>query len=81
MPAQLAKHERRRHVLRRVAEVGAMQSSSSQPPANAPPSASLETHHHIATTRNNPVDIFAILRENEGDPALKVESHLFGGMV
>ncbi|KAG2054238.1 hypothetical protein BDR06DRAFT_982465 [Suillus hirtellus] len=52
-PDQLAKHECRCHVLRRVAEVA---SSSSQPGANAPPLTLSEMHHSIAATQNNPLN-------------------------
>lgn len=69
-PGQLAKHERRRRVLRRVAEEG-ISSSSSQSQADAPSSTSFEQHHSIATNRNSPVKLFAFLREHDGDPAVK----------
>jgi hypothetical protein len=43
---------------------------------------SYDKHHYIASTRNNPVDIFAFLRENDGDPALEVNVvSCFGGTV
>jgi hypothetical protein len=71
-PAQLAKHERRRRVLRRIAE-GGISSPSSQPCADVLPSTLSEKHHYIAPTRNNPVNIFTFLREHDGDPAIKVE--------
>ncbi|KIK31437.1 hypothetical protein CY34DRAFT_19925 [Suillus luteus UH-Slu-Lm8-n1] len=71
-PAQLAKHERRRRVLRRVAEAdGIVSSTSNRSQADAPPSVSSEMHHHIANSLNNPVNLFAFLRENDGDPAVK----------
>ncbi|KAG2757163.1 hypothetical protein P692DRAFT_201859216 [Suillus brevipes Sb2] len=87
-PAQLAKHERRRRVLRRVAEAGAVSSSSSssspssysssssspssysQPQVEVPTSMPSGKHHSISTIRNNPIDIFSFLRENNGDPAV-----------
>jgi hypothetical protein len=79
-PAQLAKHERRRRVLRRVAEAGAVSSSSSsspssysQPQVEVPTSMPSGKHHSISTIRNNPIDIFSFLRENNGDPAVKVK--------
>lgn len=72
-PAQLAKHERRRHVLRRVAEAGGASSSGTQTRADTPPSSlSSDKHHYITSTRNNPVNIFAFLREHDGNPAIKV---------
>ncbi|KAG2052923.1 hypothetical protein BDR06DRAFT_1009062 [Suillus hirtellus] len=70
-PAQLAKHKRRRHVLRRVAEAESTPSSDNQSPADAPPSASSGLHHHIATHKSNPVNIFQFLQEHNGDPAIK----------
>lgn len=72
-PAQLAKHERRRRVLQRVAEVAGTSSPGNQSGADALQSTSSEQQHHIATNRNNPVQIFAFIREHEGDPAVKVE--------
>lgn len=76
-PAQLAKHERRRRVLRRVAEAGgSAPSSSNQSPADTPPSGLSEMHHYISHSQNNPVGIFTFLRENNGDPAVKVEVKL-----
>jgi hypothetical protein len=71
-PSQLAKHERRRRVLRRVAEVEPS-SGPGQPEANALPPVSSDHHHSIATSQNNPVNLFAFLREHDGDPAIKVE--------
>ncbi|KIK34293.1 hypothetical protein CY34DRAFT_98289, partial [Suillus luteus UH-Slu-Lm8-n1] len=71
-PAQLAKHERRRRVLRRVAEAGgSAPSSSNQSPADTPPSGLSEMHHYISHSQNNPVGIFTFLRENNGNPAVK----------
>ncbi|KAG2131738.1 uncharacterized protein EDB93DRAFT_1094220, partial [Suillus bovinus] len=70
MPGQLAKHEHRRHVLRRVAEAGgSVPSASNQSHADTPPS--LKIHHHISNSQNNPVRLFTFLQENEGDPAIK----------
>jgi hypothetical protein len=51
-PAQLAKHERRRRVLRRVAEASGVSASISQSPVDP---TSLDKHHYIACSRNNPV--------------------------
>lgn len=70
-PAQLAKHERRRRVLRRVAESGGIFSSDGQSPADAPPSVLSRKHHHIATTQSNPINLYPFLREHDGDPAVK----------
>ncbi|KIK39154.1 hypothetical protein CY34DRAFT_14574 [Suillus luteus UH-Slu-Lm8-n1] len=70
-PTQLAKHEWRRRILRRVAEAGGIASSDIQSPADVRPSASAGIHHHIATNQSSPVDLFAFLRENDGDPAVK----------
>lgn len=72
-PGQLAKHERRRRVLRRVAEIGGVISGfDSHSPTDVPPSVSSRNHHHIATTQSNPINLFAFLREHGGDPAVKV---------
>lgn len=75
-PAQLAKHERRRRVLRRVAEAGGTSPSISLSPVDAPSSGK---HHHIAVSQNNTVPLFTFLREHTDDPALKVAVilHLF----
>ncbi|KIK32956.1 hypothetical protein CY34DRAFT_813946 [Suillus luteus UH-Slu-Lm8-n1] len=69
-PAQLAKHERRRRVLRRVAEVGGASLSDSHSPTDTPPSSSGK-HHHIATNQGNPVNMYAFLRQHSNDPAVK----------
>jgi hypothetical protein len=55
-----------------VAEAGGKSSSDEQSPADAPPLTSIGNHHHIATTQSNPINIFAFLREHNGDPAVKV---------
>ncbi|KAG2048807.1 hypothetical protein BDR06DRAFT_1012728 [Suillus hirtellus] len=68
-PAQLVKHERRRRVLRRVAEAGATSPPISQPPVADAPSSN--KHHHITTSQNHPVALFMFLRQHENDPALK----------
>lgn len=70
--SQLAKHKCRRRVLRRVAEVESL-SGPGQPEANAPPPVSSDHHYSIATSQNNLVNLFAFLREHDGDPAIKVE--------
>jgi hypothetical protein len=70
-PGQLAKHERQRCVLQRVAEAGTL-SSGGQSQADPPLSASSEQHHFIATNWNNPVEIFTFIREHNGDPTVKV---------
>lgn len=69
-PAQLAKHERRRRVLRRVAEAGGISPPASHSPIDA---SSSGKHHHIAPSQNHPVALFRFLREHDNDPALKVE--------
>jgi hypothetical protein len=33
-------------------------------------------HHYISNSQNSPVDLFAFLRENDGDPAVKVGANL-----
>ncbi|KAG2751869.1 hypothetical protein P692DRAFT_201683986, partial [Suillus brevipes Sb2] len=76
-PAQLAKHERRRRLLRKVAETGGLSSSTIQSPSDAPPSTSSYAHHHIASNCNNPVNIFSFLRDHDGDPAIKVHHILY----
>ncbi|KAG2739784.1 hypothetical protein P692DRAFT_201872909 [Suillus brevipes Sb2] len=65
--SQLAKHERRRRVLRRIAEAEATTPSINQPPVQVDPG----ERYHIACNRNNPVALFTFLREHDGDPALK----------
>lgn len=69
-PAQLAKHERRRRVLRRVAEAGhagSLHTSLDQAPAG------FKGHHYIAQlSRNNPLHIFSFLRGHGHDPAVDV---------
>jgi hypothetical protein len=67
---QLAKHERRRRVLRRIAEAGGTPPSVSKPPVETP---TYGKCHHIATSRNHPIPLFTFLREHDNDPALKVE--------
>ncbi|KIK36743.1 hypothetical protein CY34DRAFT_93881 [Suillus luteus UH-Slu-Lm8-n1] len=67
-PAQLAQHERRRRVLRRVAEASGVSPSISRSPVDP---TSLGKHHHIACSRNDPVALFTLLREHDDDPALK----------
>lgn len=74
-PAQLAKHERRCRVLRRIAEAGDMPPSGSHDyhsPADASPSTSSGQHHRIATTQASPINLYTFLRGNNGDPAVKV---------
>lgn len=69
-PSQLAKHECRRHVLRRVAEAAAYATPSiNQTPVQVDPG----KRYHIACNRNNPVVLFTFLREYDNDPALKVQ--------
>ncbi|KAG1767493.1 hypothetical protein EV702DRAFT_1203702 [Suillus placidus] len=70
-PVQLAKHERRCRVLRRVAEAGDMPPPDTHSPADASPPTSARQHHHIATSQSSPINLFAFLREHDGDPAVK----------
>ncbi|KIK36572.1 hypothetical protein CY34DRAFT_94132 [Suillus luteus UH-Slu-Lm8-n1] len=67
-PTQLAKHERRRRALRRVAQAGSIPPSISQLPIDI---SSSGHHHRIASSRNHPVALFTFLREHNNDPALK----------
>ncbi|KAG1816036.1 uncharacterized protein BJ212DRAFT_1481109 [Suillus subaureus] len=67
-PVQLAKHECRRHVLQRVAEVGGTSPSISLSPVDAPSSGK---HHHIAVSQNNTVPLFTLLQEHTDNLALK----------
>lgn len=67
-PAQLARHERRRRILRRVMEAG---HSCEQAPVELP--AGFKDHHYIPKlSRNNPLDIFSFLRAHDNDPAVAV---------
>jgi hypothetical protein len=69
-PAQLAKHERRRRVLRRVAQTGHCSHTSEQP-VDLP--AVIKDHHYIPKlSRNNPLHIFRFLQEHDNDPAVAV---------
>ncbi|KAG2139092.1 uncharacterized protein EDB93DRAFT_1253157 [Suillus bovinus] len=71
-PGQLAKHECRRRVLRRIAEIGGVTSGlDSHSPTDVPPSMSSRSHHHIVTTQSNTINLFTFLREHGGDPAVK----------
>ncbi|KAG2046631.1 hypothetical protein BDR06DRAFT_985499 [Suillus hirtellus] len=73
-PAQLAKHERRRCVLRRIAEARDMPPSGSHDyhsPADASPSTSSGQHHRIATTQASPINLYTFLRGNNSDLAVK----------
>ncbi|KAG1901203.1 uncharacterized protein F5891DRAFT_1187899 [Suillus fuscotomentosus] len=69
-PAQLAKHEHRRRVLRRVAEAANI-SSNQQSPADSHASSLFQDHHFIADNHNDPVSLFTFLREHDGNPATK----------
>lgn len=74
-PAQLAKHERRRRVLRRVAETGRNFHASEHALAESP--VGLKDHHYIPTlSRNNPLYIFSFLRDHADDPAVAVSAAL-----
>jgi len=72
-PAQLAKHERRCHILHRVTEAGGTSFSNNQSPANAPPLSFSGMHHHFASYKGSPINLFQFLQEHDGDPAIKVE--------
>lgn len=75
-PAQLAKHERRRRVLRRVAEAGHTSYAWEQP-VDLSAGFNLKDHHYIPTlSRNNPLDIFKFLRDHAYDPAVAVRTAL-----
>jgi hypothetical protein len=70
-PAQLAKHERRRRVLRRVAETEHTSYTSERAPVDF--SAELKDHHYISKlNRNNPMHIFRFLQQHDADPAVAV---------
>ncbi|KAG2336252.1 hypothetical protein BDR05DRAFT_978825 [Suillus weaverae] len=74
-PTQLATHEHRRHVLRRIAESG--QSSYAQAnkdtAVDAPLAFNLKHHHYIPTlSHNHPLDLFRFLRQHDNDPAVAV---------
>ncbi|KAG2046937.1 hypothetical protein BDR06DRAFT_1014331 [Suillus hirtellus] len=70
-PAQLAKHERRCCVLRRVAEAGGISSSNNQSPADCLPPTLHKHHHFISPSRNDPISLFEFLQEHDDDPATK----------
>jgi len=80
-PAQLAKHERRRHILCRVTEAGGISFSNNQSPADAPPSLFSGMHHHFASHKGSPINLFQFLQEHDGDPAIKVEMILQWGCL
>lgn len=70
-PAQLAKHEHRRRVLRRTAEIGHNSYTNEQALVESP--TGLNDHHYIPTlNRNNSLYIFSFLRSCANDPALAV---------
>jgi hypothetical protein len=74
-PAQLAKHERRRRVLRRVAETGHCSHNSEQALVDLP--TAIKDHHYIPKlSYNNPLYIFDFLREHDNDPATSVSASL-----
>ncbi|KAG1855096.1 hypothetical protein C8R48DRAFT_776498 [Suillus tomentosus] len=66
--AQLAKHERRRRALRRIAEAGGTTPCLSQSLVDIPSSGK---HYRITTGQNHSISLFAFIREHDGDPALK----------
>jgi hypothetical protein len=55
-----------------VAEAGGMFSADSQSPVDAPTSIFSGQHHHIAANQDNPVNIYAFVREHDDDPAVEV---------
>lgn len=67
--AQLAKHERRRRVLRRVAEAGGTTPSLTQTLVDVP---SPGKNYCISTGQNHPISLFTFIRQHDGDPALRV---------
>jgi hypothetical protein len=74
-PAQLARHERRRRVLRRIAELGQNLHTNQNAVVDLP--VGLERHHYIPKLScNNPLDIFRFLRQHDGDPAVAVSAPL-----
>lgn len=74
-PAQLAKHERRRRVLRRVAETGHCSQNNEQTLVDLP--TVIKDHHYIPKlSYNNPLYIFDFLREHDDDPATLVSANL-----
>jgi hypothetical protein len=73
-PAQLAKHERRRRVLQRVAEAG---HTREQPPARDSPAVLKDRYYIPKLSYNNPLYIFSFLRDHENDPAVTVSLALF----
>jgi len=77
-PAQLAKHERRRRILRRVAEEG-QRSTSKRAPLDLPVAGPrFKGHHYIPTlSYNNPLNIFEFLRGHDNDPAVAVSATLY----
>jgi hypothetical protein len=79
-PVQLAKHERRRRVLRQVAETSCDSNNSEQALVDLP--AGLKDHHYIPTLScNNPLSMFSFLRDHPNDPALVVGSHLWSWSI
>jgi hypothetical protein len=74
-PAQLAKHERRRRVLRRVAETGQI-STGKRTPLDLP-AAGFKGHHYIPKlSQNNPLYMFSFLQVHDNDPAVAVGATL-----
>jgi hypothetical protein len=62
-----------------VAEAGGVLSSSNLSQDDT--TSLLSEHHIISTARNNPVDIFAFIRENNGDPAFNVKFSYFDAFI
>ncbi|KAF9240183.1 hypothetical protein BU15DRAFT_74100 [Melanogaster broomeanus] len=78
---QIAKHEVRKRRLQRTAIPGRHTQDVFCPEDNAPRSCDPLLHHYISDTSRNRIDIFAFLRERQGDPAVehfiqKLKDHL-----
>jgi hypothetical protein len=70
-PAQFAKHEHRRRVLRHMTETAQSSYDSQQAPIDLP--AELNEHHYIVKlSHNNPIHIFKLLQQHYDDPAVAV---------
>lgn len=67
---QMTGIERREARIRRIRE---KLYSKGKKPADVPSIQDPHAHHHIGTSQNNHVDIGSFLRDNTGDPAIKVQ--------
>jgi hypothetical protein len=78
-PTQLARHERRRRLLRRIAESGQSICARKDTAIDVLPAGiDLKYHHYIPTlSRNHPLDLFRFLRQHDNDPAVAVGTSLF----